>query len=103
MLLGRILGWLLLALALLALGGDGLRWLETGRTAFISLGDFWRRLDAGSLDFIQSLIPPAAWEPGIVTLLGWPAVVTLGVLGLVLLILFRDRTPRRRQRFGALS
>ena len=103
MLLGRILGWLLLALALLALGGDGLRWLETGLYSLISLGDFWRRMDPLSIDALQNWTPPAIWSPFLTTLLGWPAAVVLGALGLFLLILFQSRPPRRRQRFGALA
>lgn len=103
MLLGRILGWLLVVLALLALGGDALRWLETGIISFITLGDFWRRMDPLSIETLQNWTPPAVWDPALVTLLGWPATVVLGALGILLLILFQDRTPRRRQRFGALA
>ena len=103
MLVGRILGWLLLVLALLALGGDGLRWLETGITSFISLGDFWRRMDPLSIDALQNWTPPAVWSPFLITLLGWPAAIVLGVLGILLLFVFQSRPPRRRQRFGALA
>lgn len=103
MLVGRILGWLLVVLALLALGGDGLRWLETGVTSFISLGDFWRRMDPLSIEALQSWTPPAVWSPFLTTLLGWSATAVLGVLGLLLLFVFQNRPPRRRQRFGALA
>ncbi len=107
MLLGRILGWLLIAVALLALGGDGLRWLETGMTTFISLGDFWARLDPPTYGLMQTIgrdyLPPALWDPGLATLLRWPAVAVLGVFGLALLLIFRRRASKRRQRFGALS
>lgn len=107
MLLGRILGWLLIAVALLALGGDGLRWLETGMTTFISLGDFWARLDPPTYSLMQTIgrdyLPPVLWDPGLATLLRWPAVAVLGVFGLALLLIFRRRGSKRRQRFGALS
>lgn len=107
MLLGRILGWLLIALALLALGGDGLRWLETGMMGFIALGDFWGRLDPPTYSLLQTIgrdyLPPVLWDPGLATVLRWPAVAVLGLLGLLLLVLFRKREPKRRQRFGALS
>jgi hypothetical protein len=102
-LLGRILGWLLIALALLALGGDALGWLQSGLVTFATLGDFWRRLDTGSLELLQRWTPPAVWDPALVTLLGWPATAVLGAAGILLLILFRRREPKRRQRFGALS
>ncbi|WP_300299517.1 hypothetical protein [Ferrovibrio sp.] len=103
MLLGRIVGWLLLALAMLALGGDGLRWLESGLPHLISLRDFWTHFDPNGPALLQSLLPPVIWDPAIVTILTWPAGITLGILGVALLILFRKRPPRRRQRFGALA
>jgi hypothetical protein len=106
-LLGRILGWLLIALALLALGGDGLRWLETGMIGLIGLGDFWSRLDPPTYNLLQTIgrdyLPPVLWDPGLATVLRWPAAAVLGLLGILLLLLFRRRTPKRRQRFGALS
>jgi hypothetical protein len=106
-LLGRILGWLLMAVALLALGGDGLRWLETGMMSFIPLGDFWARLDPPTWTLLQKIgsdyLPPILWDPGLATLLRWPAVAVLGIFGLVLLLIFRRRTTKRRQRFGALN
>jgi hypothetical protein len=77
-LLGRILGWLLIAVALLALGGDGLRWLETGMVQFIALGDFWARLDPPTWALLQTIgrdyLPPVLWDPGLATILRWPAV-----------------------------
>ncbi|MEK9970924.1 MAG: hypothetical protein VW600_17450 [Ferrovibrio sp.] len=107
MLLGRILGWLLIAVALLALGGDALRWLETGMIQFIPLGDFWSRLDPPTWNLLQTIghdyLPPVLWDPGLATILRWPAVAVLGVFGVALLLLFRRRTPKKRQRFGALS
>lgn len=103
MLVGRILGWLLIGLALLALGGDALRWLETGLVAFASLGEFWRRLDPGSLELLQRWTPPAIWDPAFTTLLGWPAAAVLGAAGILLVVIFQSRPPKRRQRFGALA
>ena len=52
---------------------------------------------------LQSLLPPVIWDPAMVTVLGWPAGIAMGGLGAILLILFRKRPPRRRQRFGALA
>ncbi|MFC3675974.1 hypothetical protein [Ferrovibrio xuzhouensis] len=106
MLLGRILGWILVALAILAAGGDGLGWLQNGRLALSSLRAFWTRVDPTSLGVVQAAmqawLPAAVWDPGITTLLAWPAVLVLGVLGILLLALCRRRPPRRR-RFGALA
>lgn len=108
MLVGRLLGWLLIALALIALGGDGLRWLESGSLGFAALGEVWFSFDPGSLNLLQALIQryllPEIWDPGLITLLTWPAVAVLGGLGITLLLACRKRQPpSRRQRFGALA
>lgn len=108
MLFGRLLGWLLLALALIVLGGDGLRWLESGELELAALGEVWFRFDPGSLNLLQAItqryLLPAIWDPGIITLLSWPAVAVLGILGLLFLLIFRKRRPpARRARFGALA
>ena len=105
---GRLLGWVLLALALIALGGDGLRWLESGQLEFAALGEVWFRADPGSLNLLQAVtqryLLPQLWDPGVITLLSWPAVMVLGGLGLLLLVIFRKRKPpSRRARFGALA
>ena len=107
MLLGRLLGWLSIALALLAFGGDYLRWLQSGSLQFAALGELWYRLHPGSLNLAQAVIQrylfPQLWDPGIVTILTWPAAAVLGGLGIILLIVFRKRASRPRPRFGALS
>jgi hypothetical protein len=107
MILGRILGWLCLGLALLALGQDGLRALETSQLSYASLGEFWLGLEDMSLPAIQRLflawLPDSAWDPGMMTLLRLPAAPILGALALLLLVIFRKRPEKRRARFGALA
>ncbi|HLT77383.1 MAG TPA: hypothetical protein VKZ87_08350 [Ferrovibrio sp.] len=108
MFLGRLLGWVLLALALIVLGGDGLRWLESGALDFAALGEVWSRFAPASLNLLQTIVqgflPSALWDPGLVTILTWPAVAVLGVLGVFLLLVCRRRRPpQRRPRFGALA
>jgi hypothetical protein len=108
LLVGRLLGWLLLALALVALGGDGMRWLESGTLEFAALGELWFRADPGSLNLLQALIQryllPEIWDPGLITILTWPVAAVLGILGLLFLLIFRKRKPpSRRARFGALA
>ncbi len=107
MFLGRAMGWLLGGLGVVALGGDGLRWLETGRAGFGPLGDFWRLLDNESLQALEMLCQrylwAEIWEPGITSLLALPAGPALILFGLGLVLLFRRSAPRQRARFGALS
>jgi hypothetical protein len=106
-LLGRLFGWLLIALALLALGGDGLRWLESGDLQFIALGEVWRQFAPDSLEAVQTGVQrsllPVVWDFGLAPILALPAVAVLGLLGLLFLAIFRKRAQKKRPRFGALS
>src|SRR3546814_5569736 len=76
------------------------------RLALSSLSAFWTRVDPVSLGVVQGVmqawLPAAVWDPGMTTLLAWPAVLVLGALGILLLAICRRRPPRRR-RFGALA
>ncbi len=107
MFFGRIMGWLLAGLGVVALGGDGLRWLETGLADFGALGAFWAQLDSGSLAALQLLCErylwPPLWDPGLVSLLALPAAPLLILLGLGLVLLFRRPPGKPRARFGALA
>ncbi len=95
---GRILGWLLVALALLAAGGDLVRSLERGTPALLALGDTWTGLSARSLDGMRSAllgVHPGLWDPAATWLLRQPAAVVALVLGAAILFLFRPRERRR--------
>ena len=111
MLLGRIVGWLLAALGLVALGGDALALLQGNGAAqpenaglFASLGEFWLRLDANGPARLVAFAPDWLQQ----TLLNWilplPAAPVLLVAGLLLVLIFRKRAPKKsRPRFGALA
>jgi len=98
MLVGRFLGWLLLALALVMLVRDVLTWAESGQLAFITAGELWNRVSPSTLQLaqpaIQRHLSAWLWEPVIVSILLQPAVLVFGVPGLVLAWLFRVRTKR---------
>ncbi|MCW5752141.1 MAG: hypothetical protein KIT81_13430 [Alphaproteobacteria bacterium] len=101
MILGRILGWLFAALALLQLGGDLLDLVASGTFTPEPLGQVLYELHAPSLNLAQALVQrylhPAIWDPGIQTVLLWPAFLCLGLIAALLLVLFRRRAPRRRR------
>jgi ABC-type phosphate transport system permease subunit len=98
MLVGRFLGWLFLALALVMLVRDFLTWAQSGHLAFITMGELWNRVSPSTLQLaqpaIQRHIAAWLWEPVIVSILLQPAAVVFGVPGAVLAWLFRARTRR---------
>ena len=96
---GRILGWLLLALALLAAGADAVGSLRAGAWQPMALGQVWYNLDRGSLNLMQAVIQrrlhPAIWDPGIMVVLQWPAWLVALIPALPLLLLGRRRHRRK--------
>src|SRR5271154_3905428 len=100
MIVGRIIGWLLLILALIAEGHDIWGWIDTGHYQVAALGQLWFELDRGSLVFMRSAIESHAgwlWDPVIATILVWPGALTLLLLAALLLWACRRRGVGRRR------
>jgi hypothetical protein len=100
----RVLGWLFLLAGVAAFGRDLLRSFDAGGAFRLSaLGELWYALDPGSLNLAQAVVQrylwAPLWDPGLITLLLWPAAFVLGGLGLVLLVLGRLGRARRRSRY----
>ena len=99
MIVGRILGWLLVAAALATAGWEVWRYFDTGAYVIVAAGELWYALGRGSLNLTQSVIQrylhPALWDPVIVTVLLAPAWAILGAAGIALHYLFRKRPKRR--------
>lgn len=95
MIVGRVIGWILAAVAIAILAADIYAWIDTGIFAFAATGELWFTLHSGSLNLLQAItqryIFPALWDPIIVTVLLWPAFVVLGVPGLILSYACRRR------------
>jgi hypothetical protein len=100
MIVGRIIGWLLLVAAGLALAGDVFAWYHTGTWRLSAAGELWYRLDRGSLNLVQAVIQRYVatwlWDPVIQTILQLYAFVLFAVPGLLLLWAFHSRERRRR-------
>ena len=99
MIVGRALGWLLVLTALVLLGLDVWAWTDTGVFRLMSAGELWFSLDPGSLGTaqaaIQRYVHPWIWDPLVQSILLAPAAIVLGILGLMFLILFRQRRKTR--------
>ena len=96
----RYLGAFLLLVGLAALAIDASLSLGSDPGfALRSLGAWWAEIDRDSLLLLQPAVErhlsPALWDPGIQTLLEWPAAPQFIGLGLVLMLLFRRRKPRK--------
>ena len=95
----RLIGLVLLLGAIAAGFYQFQLWSASGRFEPIPLGQIWYDLDAGSLNLIQAVIErhvwPPLWDPGLITVLRWPAWAVLGLPALILLLIpFRRRRRR---------
>lgn len=106
MIVARILGWILVVLALTVAGIALALWLSGQNFAAVA-GQIWYQFNPGSLNhtqaFIQRYIHPALWDYGLLPLLQQPAYKALAIaflspflLGIALLIFGRKRDRRRR-------
>lgn len=91
MILFRLIGLLLITLALMALGSDALRSIEAGSVQIRSLSELWGLLDQSSLDGFTGWIAahaPAVSAP-LASCLSYPGWAVLGVIGIVIAGLLR--------------
>jgi hypothetical protein len=91
-----VIAWIL---ALLTLGIDLLHLFQEGTFEPKALGLWWSELHVTSLTAAQNLIErhiyAPLWNPGIVTVLLWPAWAVFGALAFILTALSRMRGRRR--------
>lgn len=100
MIIGRLLGWLVTAAALMAVGAEVIAALETGAYRGLTIGELWYLLDRDSLNLMQAVVQrhllPLLWD-GVVVLLLQPAWIVCGVAGPVLVLLFAARGESRKK------
>jgi hypothetical protein len=102
----RIVGNLVACLLILAgtavAGHEFFTYKATGTYELLPLGQVWFDVHRGSLNLIQAVIERYVWEPlwdpGIATVLQYPASISLGLVGLVLLLLCLPRRKARKAR-----
>ncbi len=100
MFLGRLIGWLLLAAALMSLGWDVVASLDANRIVINALGEQWFAFDRDTLTATQRFVQeniPFLWDPVMMTLLRWPGWIVFALLGILFLLIFRKR--RRKDRW----
>ena len=105
MIVARILGWILIAAAVVVAGVAFALWLSGHNFALVA-GQLWYQMSPDSLRATQALlqaIHPTLWDYGLLPLLQRPVYQALTIsffapfiLGLILVFAFRQRKRRRR-------
>ncbi len=93
MTIGRIIGWVLVALAIGAAGHEGFSWLQSGAWRTFAFGEMWTAIDRGSLNLVQAGIQrhvsPWLWEAVALRILLAPSWLVLGIPGAALVCFLR--------------
>ncbi len=102
MVVGRVLGWLLIVLAVAAAGHEAISSIDAGAYKMFAFGTLWAKIDIASLNLIQAVIQryvwPWLWDGVILNLLLLPAWAVLSVPGILLVLGFRVREGHHRVR-----
>ncbi len=104
MVVGRVVGWLLIVLAVATAGHEVIASLDTGAYDRLAFGELWAKIDIASLNLIQAVIQRYVWvwlwDGVILNLLLLPAWAVLSVPGMLLVLGFRERGGDRRRGSG---
>lgn len=90
----RFIAFLFIVAALMLLGADVVSMLESGEPRLRSIEAIWDMFATGGADAFKAWAPtalPAPLPEGLATVLSWPAWAVLGVIGVLLAVLFRQR------------
>ena len=101
MLLGRLIGWLLMIIALVVEGHDLWGLWDTGYYHVSALGEVWAQVNRNSLLLLQPAIQRHVavwvWDWLIFPVLQWPAALTLAIPACLLIWACSPRDRRRRR------
>ena len=92
----RLVGLLLLAGGFIFMVYDGARWVADQSLKFTRFGQFWNDMNQASQAAFRAWVEskaPWLWTGIVKVVLDQPFFAVLGVLGIVLMILFRPRKP----------
>src|SRR6202011_5318353 len=92
----RLVGLLLLAGGFIFMVYDGARWVADQNLRFTRFGDFWNDMNQGSQAAFKVWVESKSrwvWSGIVKFLLDQPVFAVLGIIGIVLMILFRPRKP----------
>ena len=92
----RLVGLLLLAGGFIFMVYDGARWVADQSLQFTRFGQFWNDINQASQQAFRTWVEskvPWLWTSVVKVLLDQPVFAVLGVIGIVLMFLFRPRKP----------
>ena len=92
----RLVGLLLLAGAFVFMVYDGARWVADQTLRFTRFGQFWNDIHQTSQQAFRIWvegIAPWLWTSVVQVILDQPVFAVMGVLGILLMLLFRPRKP----------
>jgi hypothetical protein len=92
----RLVGLLLLAGGFVFMVYDGARWVADQTLRFTRFEDFWNNVHQSSLQAFRTVVMGAApwlWTSVVKVILEQPTFAVMGVLGILLMLVFRPRKP----------
>src|ERR1700733_5507581 len=92
----RLVGLLLLAGGFIFMVYDGARWVADQNLRFTRFGQFWNDIHQSSQQSFRTAVEgvaPWLWTGIVRVVLDQPVFAVLGVLGILLMLLFRPRKP----------
>ena len=92
----RLVGLLLLAGGFIFMVYDGARWVADQTLRFTRFGQFWNDIHQSSQQAFRTWVEghaPWLWNSVIKIILDQPVFAVMGVLGILLMLLFRPRKP----------
>jgi len=92
----RLVGLLLLAGSFIFMVYDGARWVADQTFRFTQFGQFWIDVHQSSLEAFRTWVEaksPWLWTSVIRVVLDLPVFAVLGIVGILLMIVFRRRKP----------
>jgi hypothetical protein len=92
----RLVGLLLLAGGFIFMVYDGARWVADQSLRFTQFGQFWNDINQSSQQAFHNWVDghaPWMWNGIVKFLLEQPVFAVLGVLGILLMLVFRPRKP----------
>ncbi len=92
----RLVGLLLLAGGFVFMVYDGARWVADQTLRFTRFGEFWNDIHQSSQQALRVWVEshaPWLWTNFARVVLDQPVFAVLGVLGILLMLLFRPRKP----------